>query len=62
MKFKNNTDLHNVNIENQITELKKKLILLKIKKSTQQKIQTHYIKLTKYRISQLLTLQELNKQ
>nr|QCI07730.1 ribosomal protein L29 [Nitophyllum punctatum] len=62
MKLKNNTDLQNINIENQITELKKKLILLKIKKSTKQKIQTHYIKLTKYKISQLLTLKELNKQ
>ena len=50
-------DLKIENIEEKISELKKELILLKIKQKTQQKFTPHIIKKTKNQISQLLTLQ-----
>nr|QCI06054.1 ribosomal protein L29 [Delesseria sanguinea] len=46
-------------IQNKIIELKKDIILLKIKQKTKQKIKTHLLKRTKHEISQLMTLEHL---
>nr|YP_009396853.1 ribosomal protein L29 [Ophidocladus simpliciusculus]ARW66039.1 ribosomal protein L29 [Ophidocladus simpliciusculus] len=44
------------NIEQELIQLRKQLILLNIKKITKQKIETQFIKKTKHKISQMLTL------
>nr|YP_009392315.1 ribosomal protein L29 [Osmundaria fimbriata]ARW60877.1 ribosomal protein L29 [Osmundaria fimbriata] len=52
----NNQDITIKNLENEIVELKKKLVILRIEKITKQKIKTHLIKETKHKISQMLML------
>lgn len=49
-------NLDDLELNNKITDLKKKLLFLKIKVATKQKIKCHTIKQTKQQIAQLLTL------
>lgn len=61
LKLKLKKEFYNFNsnnIENEIIELKKELILLKTKKKTKQTIKTHTIKEIKYKISQMLRLEK----
>nr|YP_010155992.1 ribosomal protein L29 [Cumathamnion serrulatum]QQY85400.1 ribosomal protein L29 [Cumathamnion serrulatum] len=46
-------------IQNKILELKKNIILIKIKQKTKQKAKPHVLKTTKHEISQLMTLEHL---
>nr|QCI05908.1 ribosomal protein L29 [Dasysiphonia japonica] len=54
------TKLTNQEINNKIIELKKELILLKIKQITKQNIKSHQIKKIKHQIAQLLTLNHIH--
>lgn len=62
MTLKNEQDFQSLNfteIQAKILQLKKELILLKIKKTTKQKIKPHIIKKIKHQISQMLRLEKL---
>nr|YP_009394176.1 ribosomal protein L29 [Rhodomela confervoides]ARW62738.1 ribosomal protein L29 [Rhodomela confervoides] len=49
------------NLAEEVIELKKQLVFLRIKKVTRQKINTHTIKQAQHKISQILQLNRFNK-
>nr|YP_009398299.1 ribosomal protein L29 [Thaumatella adunca]ARW67485.1 ribosomal protein L29 [Thaumatella adunca] len=48
-------------IEEEVINLKKQLVILRMKKITKQKVETHIIKKTQHKISQILQLNQVNK-
>lgn len=62
---KTNKKQHNyLNIRqtnSQILQLKKEIVLLKVKQKTKQKVKPHMIKKIKYKISNILTQEKLIK-
>lgn len=53
----NNVDINT--LKEKIIELKKEILLMKIKKTTQQNIKTHLIKNKQHELAQMLTLETL---
>nr|YP_009393145.1 ribosomal protein L29 [Bostrychia moritziana]ARW61707.1 ribosomal protein L29 [Bostrychia moritziana] len=53
------TNLNSDEINNKIIELKKELIILKVKKTTKQTVKPHIIKKIKYKISQMLKFKQI---
>lgn len=55
-KYNDNSSLKNIN--NKILELKKEIVLLKIKQKSKQQVKPHMIKQIKYKISNILRLEK----
>nr|YP_009398734.1 ribosomal protein L29 [Kuetzingia canaliculata]ARW67920.1 ribosomal protein L29 [Kuetzingia canaliculata] len=52
----NNQEMDLNNLQEEIMQLKKQLVILRMKRKTNQKIEAHIIKKTQHKICQLLTL------
>nr|YP_009399763.1 ribosomal protein L29 [Digenea simplex]ARW69582.1 ribosomal protein L29 [Digenea simplex] len=63
MKEKNNINLMYKleRVDQDIIDLKKELVLLRIKKVTKQKLEPHIIKKTKHQVAQMLTIHKSKK-